>query len=154
MSCVEKRHSIAAKLPLSARTSVGALHLHRVHLEQEKRKYFLDCIFGSHPLTSYSFLGVALTKVLLESRDHVSRRPILVVCTTNHALDSFLKDIQEAGIAKFVRLGGNSKEAWTKAFSLRAAARGLKKTTLERSRESHAHRQVECQYLLHFTMFR
>ena len=96
------------------------------------------------PGTGKTFLGVALTKVLLESRDHVSRRPILIVCTTNHALDSFLKDIQEAGVAKFVRLGGNSKETWTKAFSLRAAARGLKKTRLERSREAQAHRQVEC----------
>ena len=100
----------------------------------------------SHPLTQRSFLGVALTKVLLESRTHISQRPILVVCTTNHALDSFLKEIQEAGVTKIVRLGGNSKEAWTKAFSLRAAARGLKKTTLERSRENQAHRQVEGQF--------
>ena len=105
--------------------------------------FILDYLF-LHPLTPHSFLGVALTKVLLESRDRVSRRPILIVCTTNHALDSFLKDIQEAGVAKFVRLGGNSKETWTKAFSLRAAARGLKKTTLERSREAQARRQVEC----------
>ena len=95
------------------------------------------------PGTGKTFLGVALTKVLLDSREHVSRRPILVVCTTNHALDSFLKDIQQAGVTKFVRLGGNSKETWTKAFSLRAAARGLKKTTFERSRENQAHRQVE-----------
>lgn len=94
-------------------------------------------------LTPHRFLGVALTKVLLQSRGHVSRRPILVVCTTNHALDSFLKDIQQAGITKLVRLGGKSKETWTKAFSLRAAARGIKKTTLERTRESQAHRQVE-----------
>lgn len=97
----------------------------------------------SHPLTLHSFLGVALTKVLLESRGYTSRRPILVVCTTNHALDSFLKDIQQAGVAKFVRLGSNSKETWTKAFSLRVAARGFKKSTLERSRQSQAHRQVE-----------
>lgn len=145
MICVGKPHLIAAKLPLSARISVGASHSHRARLEQERRTYFLNYPHSSHLLTSRSFLGVALTKVLLESRDHVSRRPILVVCTTNHALDSFLKDIQQAGVAKFVRLGGNSKETWTKAFSLRAAARGLKKTTLERSRESQAHRQVECQ---------
>lgn len=103
-----------------------------------------------HPLTSRSFLGVALTKVLLESRSHVSRRPILVVCTTNHALDSFLNDIRQAGVTKLVRLGGNSKESWTKAFSLRAAARQLKKTTLERSRESQAHRQVEGLFPLPF----
>ena len=116
--------------------------------------FILDCVLFSHPLTSHSFLGVALTKVLLESRDHVSRRPLLIVCTTNHALDSFLKDIQEAGVEKFVRLGGNSKETWTKAFSLRAVARGLKKTTLERTREAQAHRQVECQCSLHFTISR
>ena len=154
MSCAGKLHSTAAKLPLSARISVEALHSHRAHLEQVKRMYSPNYLRFSHPLTSKSFLGVALTKVLLESRDHVSRRPILIVCTTNHALDSFLKDIQEAGVAKFVRLGGNSKETWTKAFSLRAAARGLKKTTLERSRVCQAHRQVECQCILYSTMFR
>lgn len=82
--------------------------------------------------------------MLLESRGPISRRsPVLIVCTTNHALDSFLKDIQAAGVTKIVRLGSNSKETWTKAFSLRAVARGLKKTTLERSRENQAHRQVE-----------
>ena len=105
--------------------------------------YSLDYQLSSDSLTSRSFLGVALTKVLLESRGPISRRPILIVCTTNHALDSFLKDIQQAGVTKLVRLGGNSKETWTKAFSLQAAARGLKKTTFERGRESQAHRQVE-----------
>ena len=144
MICVGRLHSIAVRLRLSAKISVEALHLHRAHLERGKRVYSLDYYLLTHPLTSCSFLGVALTKVLLESRNHISRSPILVVCTTNHALDSFLKDIQQAGVAKFVRLGGNSKETWTKAFGLRAAARGLKKTTLERTRESHTHRQVEC----------
>ena len=112
--------------------------------------YTFDSIPFSPPLTSCSFLGVALTKVLLESRNHISRRPILVVCTTNHALDSFLKDIQLAGVSKFVRLGGNSKESWTKQFGLRATARGLKKTTIEKSKLGQACRQVEGQWLLPF----
>ena len=153
-SCVAKLLSIAAKLQLSARICAEALHLHRAHLEQGKRMFIPEYLVFSHLLISHSFLGVALIKVLLESRDHVSRRPILIVCTTNHALDSFLKAIQEAGVAKFVRLGGNSKkENWTKAFSLRAAARGLKKTTLERSREAQARRQVECQCSIPFRIF-
>ena len=143
MKYVKRQHLIVARLLLFARISVGALRLHRVHQELGKRMIFLDHILLCHSLMSCSFLGVALTNVLLESRGHGSRRPILVVCTTNHALDSFLKDIQQAGVTNLVRLGGNSKETWTKAFSLRAAARGLKKTTLERSRESQAHRQIE-----------
>ena len=143
MNCARRPHLIVARLLLFARIFVEALRLHRAHQEQGKRMLSLDYPLLSHSLRSRSFLGVALTNVLLESRGHGSRRPILVVCTTNHALDSFLKDIQQAGVTKLVRLGGNSKETWTKAFSLRAAARGLKKTTLERSRENQAHRQVE-----------
>ena len=141
--CAGKLHSIMVKPQLFVRTSAGVSPSHKDHPGLERRMWSLRYRFLSHSLTCHSFLGVALTKVLLESRGHNSRRPILVVCTTNHALDSFLKDIQQAGVVKFVRLGGNSKETWTKAFSLRAAARGLKKTTLERSSVCQAHRQVE-----------
>ena len=154
IACVRRPPSTVARLLLFAKISAGALHLHRVRLERGKRMCTLECHLSPHPLTARSFLGVALTKVLLESRGHISRRPILVVCTTNHALDSFLKDIQRAGVTKFVRLGGNSKETWTKAFSLQAAARGLKKTTLERSRESQARRQVEGLFPLSFNVMR
>ena len=95
------------------------------------------------PGTGKTFLGVSLTKVLLASRGHASRRPILVVCTTNHALDSFLEDLRDAGISKLARLGSNSKEAWTKQFSLHFLTRSLRKTTLEKDKAGQSRRQVE-----------
>ncbi|KAK4697266.1 hypothetical protein P7C71_g795, partial [Lecanoromycetidae sp. Uapishka_2] len=89
------------------------------------------------------FLGIALTKVLLASRGHVSRKPILVVCMTNHALDSFLEDLRNAGISKLARLGSNSKETWTKEIQMFALQRRLKKTSFERTNSHIAHHQVE-----------
>lgn len=94
-------------------------------------------------LTQYSFLGVALTKVLLASRSHSALKPILIVCMTNHALDSFLEDLRNAGVSKLVRVGSNSKENWTKEIQMSVLQRRLKKTTFERTNSSIAHHQVE-----------
>ncbi|KAJ7475848.1 P-loop containing nucleoside triphosphate hydrolase protein [Mycena latifolia] len=57
------------------------------------------------PGTGKSFIGALLAKVL-----HDSRRRILVVCYTNHALDQFLEDILDIGVpsSSIVRLGGKS----------------------------------------------
>ena len=91
------------------------------------------------------FLGVSLTRVLLASRDHIKRKPILVVCMTNHALDSFLQELHRAGITKLARLGSNSKEDWTKDIQLIALQRRLKRTTYEASNARCAYHQVEGQ---------
>lgn len=77
-------------------------------------------------LTSLRFLGVSLTKTLLASRRPNRPKPILVVCTTNHALDSFLNDLRKDGITKLVRLGGGSQEQWIEAFRPRAITRRVK----------------------------
>ena len=78
------------------------------------------------PGTGKTFLGVALTKALLASRDTTGAKPILVVCMTNHALDSFLDDLRKDGIDKLVRLGGGSKEQWIEKFRPRAIAQRVK----------------------------
>ncbi|KAJ7707708.1 P-loop containing nucleoside triphosphate hydrolase protein [Mycena rosella] len=66
------------------------------------------------PGTGKSFIGALLAKVL-----HDSRRRILVVCYTNHALDQFLEDILDIGVppSSIVRLGGKST-ARTEQLSL------------------------------------
>ena len=92
---------------------------------------------------TFRFLGVALTKVLLASRSTNIRKPILVICLTNHALDSFLADLRDAGIVTFTRLGSMSKEAWTHEYDLRLLTQKLKKTIYERSSSQSAHYQVE-----------
>ncbi|KAL9127763.1 MAG: hypothetical protein Q9217_003421 [Psora testacea] len=71
------------------------------------------------------------------------KTPILVVCLTNHALDSFLADLRDAGIVNFARMGSGSKETWTHEFELRKLTQKLKKTTLEKTSTQSAYHQVE-----------
>lgn len=54
------------------------------------------------------------------------KRPILLICKTNHALDMFLKHIEkfEQGI---VRIGGRSKEESMKKYNLKAIRDQYKK---------------------------
>ena len=94
-------------------------------------------------LSLLRFLGVSLTKVLLASRDKASKKPILVVCKTNHALDSFLDDLRKSGVMKLVRLGGNSKELWTKDFQISNVSRNMKRTTFERTSLALTRSQID-----------
>lgn len=93
------------------------------------------------PLIISRYLGVALAKVLLAS---AVPKPILVVCMTNHALDSYLEDLRKSGVKKLARLGGQSKEQWTKEYKLSVISRNVKRTTFERSSLSQCHNQIEC----------
>lgn len=82
------------------------------------------------PGTGKTYLGIVLARVLLAFRSHCPSKPILVVCQTNHALDSFLAGFRDAGIERLIRIGSNSKEEWTKAINLRE-----KKSKLRVSKE-------------------
>ena len=62
---------------------------------------------------------------------------------TNHALDSFLDDLRKSGIPGLIRLGGNSKEPWTKGIQLSAISRNMKKTSIERRDLSISRDQTE-----------
>lgn len=68
-----------------------------------------------------TFLGVQLTKALLSSRP--TQKPILLVCLTNHALDSFLQDLRDAEVTGLLRVGGGSKEEWTETINLQTMKR-------------------------------
>lgn len=67
------------------------------------------------------------------------------MCVTNHALDSFLEDLRKSGVTKLARLGGNSKEAWTKQFHISTISRAMKRTTLEKTSLSSSRAQIEGQ---------
>lgn len=70
-----------------------------------------------------TYLGIALARVLLASRPAESKRPLLIVCRTNHALDSFLAGLRDAGVSTLLRVGGASREEWTNTINLREVAR-------------------------------
>jgi hypothetical protein len=76
------------------------------------------------PGTGKTYLGVALVKAILASRPENEKWPIVVACMTNHALDSFLKDLYNQGVQSLVRLGAGSKEKWTENISLARMRKG------------------------------
>lgn len=89
------------------------------------------------PGTGKTFLGTALVKVLLASITDPT--PIIVVCVTNHAVDSFLEDLLKAGVKKIARIGGGSKEVWTRDYLISKLAGKLKSSSKDRKRMGRDH---------------
>jgi hypothetical protein len=105
------------------------------------------------PGTGKTFLGVALTKTILAARGQ-GKKPVLTVCTTNHALDSFLGDLVEQGITKIARLGSGSKETWTKQYTLNSLTHGMKLTDTENHMRGKAYAGVQGKpCILHLNSF-
>lgn len=96
------------------------------------------------PGTGKTFLGIALVRTLLASRTGRPHKPLLIVCRTNHALDSFLSGLRDAGVKKLVRIGSKSREEWTKAISLREMSKKLKlpKRQFEEKYDTLRHKQA------------
>lgn len=84
------------------------------------------------PGTGKTFLGVSLTRVILDSQAKDETKPILVASQTNKACDDFLKDILEKGL-RIVRLGGGSKEEWINPYSIHSISNKVKMTRIERA---------------------
>jgi AAA domain len=95
------------------------------------------------PGTGKTYLGIALSRVLLASRSTANRKPILVVCLTNHALDSFLGGLVEAGVTKVARIGRGSKEEWIKKFELRTLTRNTRMSQLAWEKKMMAVRDAQ-----------
>lgn len=91
-------------------------------LDAGQASAFRDCLTREFAFTQgppgcgKTFLGVQLAKTILASRS--KRKPILLVCLTNHALDSFLAELRDAGVEGLLRIGSSSKEEWTNAVNL------------------------------------
>ena len=78
--------------------SIQAVFNHRINLIQ------------GPPGTGKSYVGKLLLNILLKNRRLYESQPspILLVCYTNRALDSFLEDMLDV-TNKIIRIGGRSK---------------------------------------------
>jgi hypothetical protein len=72
-----------------------------------------------------------------------SQRPILVVCLTNHALDSFLDGLREAGVQKLVRIGNGSHEDWTDSINLKTLSKETRMSISQWTEKNKAYRHRE-----------
>ena len=72
-----------------------------------------------------------MARVILDSQNEQDFKPILVICKTNHALDSFLGDLRLRGITKIVRMGRKDTEDWLKPLNFSEIRSKLKHTRSE-----------------------
>jgi len=82
------------------------------------------------PGTGKTFLGVSLTRVILDSQAKGEPKPILVAAQTNRACDDFLKDVMEKGL-KIIRLGRGSKEDWIVPYTIHPLTGKMRMTRTE-----------------------
>ncbi|NXT07482.1 ZNFX1 protein, partial [Prunella fulvescens] len=80
-------------------------------------------IIQGPPGTGKTYVGLKIVQALL-TNDHVwqstyQKRPILIVCYTNHALDQFLEGIFSFERDGIVRIGGRSSSAALHRFTLK-----------------------------------
>uniref|UniRef100_A0A8C9NK28 Zinc finger NFX1-type containing 1 n=1 Tax=Serinus canaria TaxID=9135 RepID=A0A8C9NK28_SERCA len=79
-------------------------------------------IIQGPPGTGKTYVGLKIVQALL-TNDHVWqslwKRPILIVCYTNHALDQFLEGILSFELGGIVRVGGRSSSAALQRFTLK-----------------------------------
>lgn len=93
-----------------------------------------------------TYLSVALTRVLLASRVAESKKPILLVCRTNRALDSLLAGLRDAGVEKLMRIGNGSKAEWTKSINLHAISREHTYSPVENGKRFRINEQKEIKW--------
>ena len=101
------------------------------------------CIIQGPPGTGKTFVGLKIVQALLKNKQGwcaEDKKPILIVCYTNHALDQFLEGIMSFHADGIVRVGGRSQNEEIKKKSISALKAELRiQRRVPRSifRESH-----------------
>ncbi|KAH7208159.1 hypothetical protein BKA60DRAFT_652423 [Fusarium oxysporum] len=126
----------------------SAQGLHGINLFDLKNKTGLDsgqcqgliaaltreyALIQGPPGTGKSYLGVKLVQVLLAVRKQANLGPIVISCYTNHALDQFLKHLNDIGINNIVRIGNRSTTPELESKNLRAIKVKCPQTFVESS---------------------
>ena len=95
------------------------------------------------PGTGKTFLGAAECEVILNSQKPDDRKPIVVVCMTNHALDDFIASLLKRKITRIARIGTRSTHEWIGPYLLRAHTKRTRPTCNEQTKSWEARKQME-----------
>ena len=97
-------------------------------------QFFTAYIFCQFSGTGKSYVGTILAKLLIPKQ----KKPLVVICYTNHALDHFLESL--IGFTdKIIRIGSRSKNSKLDKYNLS----GLKRSLLETgSRDKRIYKAV------------
>ena len=77
-------------------------------------------IIQGPPGCGKTFIGVIITRLLLENRHLRGKKPIMFVCQTNHALDQILEHVYNYE-ESIIRIGGRSESAIMQQLNLQTA---------------------------------
>ncbi|EXK49644.1 hypothetical protein FOMG_02133 [Fusarium oxysporum f. sp. melonis 26406] len=141
LSCISKDKDTALQL-------YPAQGLHGVSLLEVEKRTGLDsgqcqglvaaltreyALIQGPPGTGKSYLGVQLVRVLLAVKKQANLGPIVVSCDTNHALDQFLKHLDDIGVNNIVRIGNRSTTSELRSRNLVAIRAECLRTLVESS---------------------
>ncbi|KAK7972679.1 hypothetical protein PG988_006813, partial [Apiospora saccharicola] len=94
-------------------------------------------IIQGPPGTGKTFTSVQALRIMMQSQNPDTSKPIIVAAETNHAVDQILKQIIDLGLGgKVVRLGGRTKDPALKQYSvhnLRERAKNMTDDTDKRA---------------------
>ena len=89
-------------------------------------------------------MGVIITRILLANRDMRSKRPILFVCQTNHALDQILEHVYEHE-KSIIRIGSRSESQTMQSLTIQSVSANLEDRTRRTSEEIQARDELKVQ---------
>ena len=92
------------------------------------------------PGTGKSYVGKIILQLLLENQ--FDSNPVLIICHTNHALDSFLESMLES-TSKVVRVGGRSSSEKLGSHNLQSIKAAMKEHKLRTAKMHASIKQVE-----------
>ena len=135
---LSRARSFTSRLHIKARSSLDDSQSEAVLSALNREFSFTQ----GPPGCGKTFLGVALTRVLLVSRQQARQSPILLVCRTNHALDSFMDGLRQANVEELMRVGTASHEELTKSINLKNIAKSSSTPRDEKSVRKRVKREI------------
>lgn len=84
------------------------------------------------PGTGKTYLGIALVRALVANKKAAGLGPVIICCSTNHALDQILEHVVDAGVGQVIRIGFGSKSERLSDINLARVAEKATQTRKEK----------------------